>query len=123
MKVVFSFSKSYALSILLFLLITFFIMSVAGNYKTYTVLENEYQREAYVENYGFLVDEPVTVKEITDFSYCPKFSDFYGKTITEYTYNSNDKYFIRLFMFDNILAGADYIDLNSGTVNVLDGEI
>ena len=98
MKICFSFSKNYALFLCVFILICFFVFSVASSGRSDVVLENEMVRENYLIRKGFAVDEPFSVKEIVK----------NGEAYTEYTYITEDKTIIRLEFDKEKLVGESY---------------
>lgn len=104
MKLYVSFSRGYAFGLCLFALVSFAVLAVAGNGKTYKVFENELSREYYIKSKGYSVTEPFTVKNIV----------VDGEGFTEYTYIAKDKTIIRL-CFDGVkLVGEKYDRYKTG---------
>ena len=104
MKVYVSFSRGYALALCCFALISFSVLAIASNGKSYTKIENEISRENYLRTKGYSVSEPFTVKNIV----------LNGENFTEYTYITNDKNIIRLTFDGNNLVGEHYDRYKTG---------
>ena len=104
MKVYVSLSFGYALALCFFALISFSVLAIAGNAKSYTIIENEISRENYLKGKGYSVSEPFTVKEIV----------VNGENFTEYTYITKDKTIIRLNFDEDKLVGEKYDRYKTG---------
>lgn len=137
MKIYFTFSKSYIKVLCLFLLAAFSFLSVASGNIPKTTLENEKQRAMFLEQYGFCVDDPVSVKAVTvPLLFNDDYEKFYnalkvggydidsfkGRKLTEYTYYAENSNLIHLLMDDKILVGADCVNLDNGSIHPLAGE-
>ena len=131
MKIYFAFTRSYAISLCVILLVAFSVLSIAGNNKNDIVLESEAQRAAFINQNGFIANDPISVKSIIvplsrDKNYDNFYkayascgydlSDYMGKALTEYTYLLKGNFTVHILMDNNKLVGADYCDLFSQTV-------
>ena len=137
MKIYFAFSKSYAVVLCLFLLVAFFFLSVASSNLPKITLENEGQRVSFLEQHGFSVGDPFSIKTVTvplDFDseykkisnsllFCGyDINNYKGRNLTEYTYYLENNIMIHLIMDNEILVGANCVNLKSGSIHPLAGE-
>lgn len=137
MKIYFTFSRGYAIALCVFLLVAFSILSIASDGRPSITLENEAQRAAFLNQDGFEVGDPENVKTVTvpvkfDGDY-KTFSDilssggydlenYKGKSLTEYTYSTDDGLIIHIITDDEKLVGAHCVNLESGSIHPLAGE-
>lgn len=137
MKVYFMFSKGYALALCIFLLIAFSFLAVAGGGTPKVSLSTEAERAGFIKQYGYTVEDPVTVKTITvptvmngeheKYAQILKkggfdISLYKGRTLTEYTYMIDDEIVFHLLLDKENLVGADCCIMSAGGIHTLAGD-
>lgn len=106
MKVVFSFSKNYALILCVLFLVCFGILSLAGQ-NTKLKLYNEKERCDYIASKGYNNIELISYKEISVSAEQKSLLKYSGKTADFYTYLA-DKDIVHLYFYKNELINEDF---------------
>lgn len=138
MKIYFTFSRGYTIILCVLLLIAFSVLSIASNSSQKITVENEAQRVLFLEQYGFIVGEPISVKTITvplhfDSEYSEyneklksggyDHSKYKGMNLIEYTYHSNDGQILYLISDQGKLVSAHCLNLENFGIHPLAGEL
>lgn len=137
MKIYFTFSKSYALALCVFLLVAFSFLCTVSENKPQIKLESEAKRVLFLSGCGFKAGDPITVKTVTvpaDFDEAYKCLDdalrlggydigaYKGKQLTEYTYLAENDFIIHIIEDNEKLVGAVCVNFENGGIYPLAGE-
>lgn len=132
MKVYFMFSKKYAISLCVLILITFVFLSAFSQSRVKVGAENEAERSGYLLKLGY--EESSDPTEIKEINIPIKFdnnlkklnaiikksgfdlSDYKGETVELYTYIYDKHKQINMFVYKGYLIGAYITDLQNGQI-------